>query len=133
MTDDEWQITVKDGTKVDGRAAVSDLRMLKRIIEREADALAFFYALAHGEAVSASTDSQQLFIREGELDPTVKAILLNGVVKGDSGIELHEPWNDSEQNRDVLNTIRSNRGIFLDRLRKEVRDQPDDQNPDRSR
>lgn len=133
LADDEWLITLRDGTQVDGREVVADLRMLQTVIERESGSLALLHAHAHGEPIRSTKKWLEIFVRDGSLDPTVKAIILNGVEDGEAGLELREPWDDTDKNRNVLSTVADNRGIFLGRLMDELRDQSDEQNPDRTR
>ena len=123
----EWTVRLKDGTELDGRVAQATLNSIRQEATTNEELVARLYDYAQGQ-----TDDLQEFPRryftDGQLRTAVKAILLNGVQRHDSGVAIHDPFGNDSDTQNVLETMHQNRAIFQQRLIDEING-PDNQPP----
>ncbi|MCA9187840.1 MAG: hypothetical protein R3E01_36340 [Pirellulaceae bacterium] len=133
MSDDEWIVTLRDGTRLDARIAVAELATLKMENARHPDVVEELYAIAQGESVETSPEIKATFFMAGELHPTFKALLISGATRVATGIAFGDPFEHNDRNDHILQTIKENEPIQKKRFVDELfRESTDDRLPPRS-
>jgi len=128
--DDQWILTLRDGTKMDGRAAAATLSNFARQfrIERPTLEMMYDYVMGNGDLSEefrereAHTPTNGILTPEGDLPEHWKIMLRNAFEKTDTGLQSVNPFGDDAWTATVVNTVLDNRPIFEGRFRQELRD-----------
>ncbi len=136
VAENEWTVTLKDGTKVDGREAQSELICIGIEIDSDPELVDRIREHAAGRCDCPQNVRDKLegsYFVKGELRPVVKAILLNGVERTSQGLRVADPYLHCPETDHVLNTMAENQPIHVERLRREIEAAQDPDSPDLSR
>lgn len=126
----EWEVTLHDGSRLDGRSAQAALRLLRSFSEEDPSLL---QRLHDQLAKDVPTDSElitkydEVFFAEGNWLNYSRLVFRNAIERSVEGeFEIVEPFEKTEDNRHVLETIEQNKPIFLKRLAREDFNRNDD-------
>jgi len=133
LADDEWIVTLKDGTKIDARDALAALAVLRNENQKHPDNIKQVFAVASDPSTDVSQEVQKGFFENGRLLEPTKKIILNAAIVSDNGIQIDDPFECTPNNDHVLNTVRENRPILERRFLDEIWKSNDGNEPDRSR
>lgn len=127
---EQWIVSLHDGTLVDARIATADLAVLKDLAECNEGLLEKLHAQAQDGALGdpmLAKDLGDVFYAGGRLRPLTRLLLKNSIQAKDGTYQIVDPFEQTEANRVVLETINENKPIFLERLAREVhKDKGDD-------
>lgn len=118
--ENEWNVLLRDGSQVDGRVAEADLSVLRSLAQSDNSLLARLYSLCqhdHEPDAELAKKYNQVFFVDGKLIPDTLVLLRNAISLNRSNqYEIVSPYEATEDNRNVLETIKLNEPIFEERL-----------------
>ncbi|MBL8891573.1 MAG: hypothetical protein JNL67_16455 [Planctomycetaceae bacterium] len=116
----EWEVTLHDGSRLDGRSAQAALRLLRSFSEEDPSLLQRLHDQLSKDKPTDSeliTKYDEVFFTEGNWLNYSKLVFRNAIVRTfDGAFEIVEPFERTEDNRHVLETIEQNKPIILQRL-----------------
>jgi hypothetical protein len=131
MTDDsQWNVTLRDGSKLDGRSALADLTLLRSLSSQDPSLLHRLHnQLPHDAPIDAALTKEydEVFFIDGKFRNSSRLVSRNAIMQTtDGSCEIVDPFLPTENNRHVLETIEQNKPIFLERLAREITNRDDD-------
>lgn len=127
---EQWFVSLHDGTQIDARIATTDFALLKDLAECNEGLLEKLHAQAQ-DGVPADPalvkSLGEVFYASGKLRPMTRLLLKNSIEAKDGKYKIVDPFKQNEANRLVLETIKENKPIFLERLARDIqKDKGDD-------
>ena len=117
MDQREWIVDLKDGTSIDARQALAEMALLQQTLKKDPVLIDLLYAVAKGEEHEVPADRLEGFFPvNGEIRGATKLVLVNSVKQTPEGLSLDDPFMNTPENRHVLETVKQNRGYFLQHL-----------------
>lgn len=128
MADEEQEITLRNGARVNLRHALIELRRLRRLQEMHPEHFEALRQLVHAEARSVSHQSREYLrthgniLPDGTVRPIVQAVLLSSCSNTPEGAVLVPPFaNPSEADRHAIDRIQQGIDAEIDRTLNDLR------------
>lgn len=122
----QWNVSMHDGTIIDARIAVADLALLCGFSDANSHLLARLYRQTQDDAqtdVDLARELDEVFFVKGKLRPLTRLLLKNAIEStGNASCRLINPFVDNAHNREVLAKVEKHRSVFLEKLSRELHD-----------